>query len=192
MKKQILASAMILLSVFLITSCSSDQGDKEGGQVTSKTNQVIFDCEDLKESEQKPGVNCIRGLKDAARAPAVLASDQPAPKKLVVEDVVKGTGPAVEKGDVVSVHYVGSVWGQNKEFDSSFERGIPFETVIGKGEVIAGWDQGLIGMKEGGRRVLVIPPSLGYGAAGAPPSIPGNATLVFVIDLVSIEGSAMA
>lgn len=189
MKKQILTSALILFSLFLITSCSNES-DQPKTQA-SKEAQVIFDCSSLEKSEQKPGVNCIEGLKDADRKPGIFASDKPAPKKLVVEDVVEGTGPEVKKGDVVSVNYVGSVWGQNKEFDSSFERGMPFETVIGKGEVIAGWDDGLIGMKEGGRRVLVIPPSLGYGAAGAPPSIPGNATLVFVIDLVAIEGSDM-
>lgn len=192
MLKQTITSVLILGSLFLIASCADNEPRKEPEKASKPAQALVLDCESLNQADQKPGVNCIKGLSDLNIKPGILASDRPAPKELVVEDVVEGGGMAVEKGDVVDVNYVGSVWGQNREFDSSFERGMLFKTVIGEGEVIAGWDKGLIGMKEGGRRVLVIPPSLGYGAAGAPPSIPGNSTLIFIVDLVKIESNTQA
>jgi peptidylprolyl isomerase len=91
----------------------------------------------------------------------------------------------VKEGDVVSVHYVGTL--QNgTEFDNSKKRGAPFEFKVGGGQVIAGWEEGLVGMQVGGQRVLVIPPEKGYGANGIGP-IPGNATLVFSIELLEIK-----
>jgi peptidylprolyl isomerase len=108
------------------------------------------------------------------------------PSKLVSEDVVKGHGPAVKPGDTVTVQYVGVDYDTGKEFDSSWERPAPLKSNLGSGQVIPGWDKGVAGMKEGGRRLLVIPPSLAYGAAGKPPVIGPNATLVFVIDLESV------
>ena len=106
-------------------------------------------------------------------------------ERLVIDDVVTGTGPAVTDGDTVTVHYKGALT-NGVLFDSSYERGTPFTFTVGAGRVIAGWEQGLIGMQEGGQRVLVIPPELGYGNAGGGP-IPSNATLVFTIELLAIE-----
>ena len=105
---------------------------------------------------------------------------------LVVEDLVVGTGATAVVGDTVTVNYVGTLTNGTK-FDSSYDRGTPYVFQVGVGRVIAGWDQGVPGMKVGGKRRLTIPPSLGYGnqAAG---SIPPNSTLVFDIDLVSIAG----
>ncbi len=106
-------------------------------------------------------------------------------KKLVIDDIKVGTGEAVKEGDTVSVNYVGTL--QNGyEFDNSYKRGEPFEFKVGEGRVIKGWEQGLVGMKVGGQRVLVIPPDLAYGKTGIGP-IPGNATLVFAIDLLEIK-----
>jgi peptidylprolyl isomerase len=109
------------------------------------------------------------------------------PKKLEVKDLEEGTGAAAKAGDAVSVNYVGVDYKTGKEFDASWDRGEPFTFTLGAGEVIPGWDQGVAGMKVGGRRELIIPPSLGYGSAGAPPAIPPNETLVFVVDLEAIE-----
>lgn len=109
------------------------------------------------------------------------------PKSLVTEDLEEGSGRAAKAGDVVSVNYVGVNYETGKEFDASWSRGEPFIFSLGAGEVIPGWDQGVEGMKVGGRRELIIPPDLGYGAAGAPPAIPPNETLVFVVDLEAIE-----
>lgn len=109
------------------------------------------------------------------------------PKKLVVKDLKQGSGAEAKSGDVVTVQYVGVNYKSGKQFDASWDRGEPFTFPLGAGEVIKGWDQGVEGMKVGGRRELIIPPSLGYGAAGAPPAIPPNETLVFVVDLLKVE-----
>jgi FKBP-type peptidyl-prolyl cis-trans isomerase len=107
-------------------------------------------------------------------------------ERMVIDDVKFGTGEAaVAVGDVVSVHYIGTL--QNgQEFDNSHKRGQPFEFKVGGGQVIKGWDEGLVGMKVGGQRVLVIPPEMAYGENGIGP-IPGNATLVFAIELMEIK-----
>lgn len=123
----------------------------------------------------------------AAKKPKVKVPSGKPPKKLQVRDLKEGSGPAVKKGDSVSVNYVGVAYSTKKEFDNSYDRGAPFELTVGAGEVIAGWDEGLVGMKAGGRRELIIPPGQAYGAQGSPPNIGPNETLVFVIDLVSID-----
>lgn len=109
------------------------------------------------------------------------------PESLVTEDLEEGTGATAKAGDVVTVQYVGVNYKSGKEFDASWDRGEPFTFTLGAGEVIPGWDQGVEGMKVGGRRELVIPSELGYGAAGAPPAIPPDETLVFVVDLEAVE-----
>jgi protein-disulfide isomerase len=108
------------------------------------------------------------------------------PGSLVVKDVKVGTGPAVKSGDTVSVHYVGTLT-DGKEFDSSRKHGQPFDFEVGKGRVIKGWEQGLVGMKVGGRRTLVIPPDLAYGPRGMGAVIPPSSTLMFDIELLSIK-----
>ena len=106
-------------------------------------------------------------------------------KNMVIDDVKVGTGAEVKNGDTVSVHYIGTL--QNgTEFDNSRKRGQPFEFKVGGGQVIKGWEEGLVGMKVGGQRILVIPPDKGYGEKGIGP-IPGNATLVFAIELLEIK-----
>jgi peptidylprolyl isomerase len=123
---------------------------------------------------------------EAKPKPTVEIPDGPAPTELVIEDIEEGDGAEAKSGDQVSVNYVGVLFDGGKEFDASFDRQ-PFEFQLGAGSVIPGWDQGVEGMKVGGRRQLVIPPDLGYGAQGSPPDIPPNATLVFVIDLLSVN-----
>lgn len=108
------------------------------------------------------------------------------PKKLVVKDLIPGTGPAAKVGDPITVNYIGVNFQGGKMFDNSYDRGQPFPFQLGGGQVIPGWDRGLVGMKVGGRRELTIPPSLAYGPQGQPPTIKPNETLVFVVDLLSI------
>jgi peptidylprolyl isomerase len=108
------------------------------------------------------------------------------PKKLVIKDLIPGTGQAAKAGDPITVNYIGVNFADGKPFDNSYDRGQPFPFQLGGGQVIPGWDQGLVGMKVGGRRELVIPPSLAYGPQGQPPVIKPNETLVFVVDLLSI------
>jgi peptidylprolyl isomerase len=109
------------------------------------------------------------------------------PKQLVTKDLEEGSGPAAKAGDEVTVQYVGVNYKSGKEFDSSWSRNEPFPFELGAGLVIPGWEEGVEGMKVGGRRELVIPPELGYGSAGSPPAIPPNETLVFVVDLEAIN-----
>jgi peptidylprolyl isomerase len=106
------------------------------------------------------------------------------PDGLKYIDVVAGPGPQPKKGDTITVHYTG--WLSNgTKFDSSRDRGTPASFQIGIGAVIPGWDEGVITMKVGGKRKLILPPALGYGAAGQPPTIPANSTLIFVVELLN-------
>lgn len=117
--------------------------------------------------------------------PKVEVPDGPAPTALKIDDLKVGSGVAVKAGDEVEVHYVGVLFSNKEQFDASWDRGTPFKFTVGQGGVIKGWDQGLLGMKVGGQRRLIIPPDLAYGPGGQG-SIPPNSTLVFVIDLLSI------
>ena len=109
------------------------------------------------------------------------------PKQLVKKDLRVGDGPVAEPGQLVQVQYVGVSFKNGKEFDASWDRGEPFTFQLGAQQVIPGWDQGVAGMKVGGRRRLTVPPDLAYGAEGAPPAIGPNETLVFVVDLLSLS-----
>jgi peptidylprolyl isomerase len=109
------------------------------------------------------------------------------PKQLVVKDLVKGRGAVAKAGSQLSVNYVGVSHSSGKEFDSSFDSGQPFQFELGASMVIPGWDEGLEGMKVGGRRMLTIPPEKAYGPQGSPPAIGPNETLVFVIDLLGVQ-----
>lgn len=118
--------------------------------------------------------------------PQVTVPDGPPPKKLVREDLEVGTGPAAKTGDEVMVNYVGVGYDSGQEFDTSWgKEPLPFE--LGSGLVIPGWEQGIEGMKVGGRRELIIPPELAYGPEGYPPAIGPNEALIFVVDLEAIK-----
>ncbi len=123
-----------------------------------------------------------------SKKPVVTVPTGAAPMKLITKDLIVGTGAEAKSGSQLTVNYVGVLYKGGKEFDSSWKTGKPFGPfAIGQGQVIKGWDQGLVGMKVGGRRELIIPSSLGYGASGSPPTIPPNAALVFVVDLLGVS-----
>ncbi len=109
------------------------------------------------------------------------------PSELTIEDLTVGDGTEATTGTQVEVHYVGVSWSSGKQFDASWDRRSTFSFGLGGGEVIAGWDRGITGMKVGGRRRLTIPPDLGYGSRGAGRAIGPNETLVFVVDLVGVR-----
>ena len=109
------------------------------------------------------------------------------PADLVIVDVTEGDGAEATSGSTVSVHYVGVAHSTGEEFDASYNRGTPLQFRIGVGQVIQGWDQGVEGMKVGGRRQLVIPPHLGYGDRGAGGVIKPGETLIFVVDLLDVS-----
>jgi peptidylprolyl isomerase len=128
-----------------------------------------------------------KGLKDTSSKPVMPKPTGSPPRKLVVDDIVKGTGPAAKKGDTVIVNYVGQNFSNGQEFDASWDRGQPFPVQLGAGMVIPGWERGLVGIRKGGRRMLTIPPALGYGPQGQPPAIPPNETLIFVVDAIDVR-----
>jgi peptidylprolyl isomerase len=113
--------------------------------------------------------------------------DGPPPTDLEITDITVGSGAEAGPGDQVRVHYVGVALSTGEEFDASYNRGQPLDFPLGAGRVIAGWDQGVSGMKVGGRRQLVIPPHLGYGDRGAGGAIKPGETLIFVVDLVDVK-----
>jgi peptidylprolyl isomerase len=123
----------------------------------------------------------------SSQKPDVVVPAGNPPADLVMEDVTVGTGAEAKSGANVEVHYVGVAWSTQKEFDASWNRGDTFEFRLGAGQVIAGWDQGVAGMKVGGRRILTIPPHMGYGAHGAGGVIKGGETLIFVVDLLNVN-----
>ena len=119
-----------------------------------------------------------------SKEPHVTPPSGPAPTKLVTKEIIAGTGTEAKIGSAVSVNYVGVLYHSGKVFDASWKRHETFPFTLGKGQVIPGWEQGVIGMKVGGRRELIIPAALAYGAKGSPPTIPPNEPLVFVVDLL--------
>ena len=118
--------------------------------------------------------------------PEIDFPEGPAPTELEIVDLWEGDGPVAKAGDTVSVHYVGVAYSTGEEFDASWNRGTPLQFQLGVGQVIAGWDQGVQGMKVGGRRQLTIPAHLAYGDRGAGASIKPGETLIFVCDLVAV------
>jgi peptidylprolyl isomerase len=120
-----------------------------------------------------------------AKEPTITAHKGPAPSTLQTKEIVTGTGPEAKTGASVSVNYVGALYSNGKVFDASWKRNEPFSFTLGKGQVIKGWDQGIVGMKVGGRRELIIPAELAYGKAGRPPQIPPSSPLIFIVDLLS-------
>jgi peptidylprolyl isomerase len=121
---------------------------------------------------------------------ALAAGEVTTPSGLRIIDVKPGTGPVPQAGQTVTVNYTGWLFvdgKKGKKFDSSLDRGEPFSFTIGQGQVIKGWDEGLATMHVGGKRTLIIPPDLGYGASGAGADIPPGATLIFEVDLISVK-----
>ena len=122
-----------------------------------------------------------------AQKPEIDFPEGPAPTELEVIEVTQGDGDEATAGSTVSVHYVGVAHSTGEEFDASYNRGAPLDFRLGVGQVISGWDQGVQGMKVGGRRQLVIPPHLGYGDRGAGGVIKPGETLIFVVDLLVVR-----
>ncbi len=183
-----------LVSALAVAGCGSSQSaaDKAAQQATEqeKNPPTISDPEVPvpKAEKVEPGP----GEGDINTKPKIPAQEGPQPSELIVQDVIVGNGAQAKSGDQVSVQYVGVLFNGGKQFDTSWksetEAGAPFEFQLGSGNVIQGWDEGVVGMKVGGRRRLLIPADLAYGAAGSPPKIPADAALVFDVDLKKVSG----
>jgi peptidylprolyl isomerase len=171
---------LALLAAFGLTACGDDDSGSGGSAETSQDESdppatgtgTETEAADLTDTSVKPVVDKPTGTP---------------PRRLVKEDIVKGRGPGAKPGDIVIVNYVGVSFSTGEEFDASWDTGQPFPVQLGAGNVIEGWEKGLVGIKKGGRRELIIPPEQAYGREGAPPSIGPNETLVFVIDALDIQ-----
>ena len=168
-----LALACLLLSAVLAASCGGSSNSNSGSNDEAAATPAPT-------STPTP-------TPAAAKKPKVKVPHGKPPKHLVKRDLKVGTGLPARAGQRVTVQYVGVDYKNGKQFDASWDRGQPFQFVLGAGQVIRGWDEGVVGMRPGGRRELIIPPSLGYGPQGQPPVIHRNETLVFVVDLISAQ-----
>jgi peptidylprolyl isomerase len=176
------------LTAVLLAGCGSGGSSTITVGNESDTNSVphVAGEKTTPETPSKPASTTAKTPTSGplASKPKVTPPSGSAPNKLVIKDLIKGTGPEARAGQSVTVNYVGVLFSGGKEFDSSWKRSEPFTFTLGKGQVIKGWDQGVAGMKVGGRRELIIPAELAYGKTGSPPTIPPNAPLVFIVDLL--------
>jgi peptidylprolyl isomerase len=169
-----------------IAGCGDDSEDKAGEPASKRNDSTAADPTPRPTVTATPGAAATAALKDLSKKPVITKPSGDPPTGLQIDDIVKGKGKAARSGDSVSVQYVGASFSTGEEFDASWDRGEPFAFELGGGQVIQGWDSGIVGMKVGGRRQLTIPPEQGYGAQGSPPAIAPNETLVFVVDLKKI------
>jgi peptidylprolyl isomerase len=178
--RAVLGLAMLLATV-LIAGCGSSGSSSSIGVGNENTtdNALIKESASSTSTSASPKTPTSGPL---SKEPKVTPPSGPAPTKLEIKDLIAGTGPVVKPGASVTVNYVGVLFKGGKVFDASWKRGEP--STFPLSGVIPGWTKGIPGMKVGGRRELVIPSALAYGAKGSPPSIPPNAPLVFVIDLL--------
>jgi len=181
-----------IVSALLVTAALTGCGGSSTGQLSSEAASQSPAVQGPRAgggagpacTTQPPTQEGVAGTTDLSKKPQIEVPDGPPPCNLVVGDVVQGKGPAAKAGDQLTMKYVGVLYSTGKQFDASWDRGEDFPFTLGAQMVIPGWDQGLVGMKVGGRRQLVIPSALGYGDQGSPPQIPPGATLIFVVDLV--------
>lgn len=165
-KLAIIAGLTLAIAVAVVVFAVIGGDDEDGAAALSEVSEISTDL----------------GAKPTPAIP-----DENPPEELVIDDVVEGDGKEAESGDQLTVQYVGVTYENGMQFDASWDNGQPFPFELGAGGVIPGWDEGVEGMKVGGRRQLTIPPEMAYGAQGQPPDIPPEATLVFVIDLLEVS-----
>jgi peptidylprolyl isomerase len=182
-RSRLLLLLAMLVSVLALAAC----GDDDGGETTADIPSEAAPATTAPSETESPTTAEGGDPKDLDAKPKVEIPKGDPPKKLVTEDIVKGKGKTAKKGDDVTVHYVGVLFDGGTEFDASWNRNEPFPFELGAGMVIPGWDEGVAGMKVGGRRKLIIPPDQAYGPQGQPPTIPPDSTLVFVVDLLKVE-----
>jgi peptidylprolyl isomerase len=166
-----LLPALAAAALLGIAGCGDDGKDDKSSAEVGTDVQTTAEPAEAVDTSTKPKVEVPEG--------------QP-PSGLEIKDLKEGDGATAKAGDAVTVQYVGINYSNGEQFDASWDNGQPFTFNLGAGEVIPGWDQGVAGMKIGGRRQLVIPPDLAYGEGGSPPAIGPNETLIFVVDLVGV------
>ncbi|MEU7632259.1 FKBP-type peptidyl-prolyl cis-trans isomerase [Nocardia sp. NPDC049220] len=178
----------IAAAAIALAACGSDD-DKSAAVSSAKTTMSAGASAAQRPATQSKGRECtaedIGVTGDFGAAPTITIPDNcDPPAQLIVKDLIEGSGPGAVAGQQLTMNYALVAWSNKQKLDSSFDRGKPFQLTLGGGQVIEGWDQGLVGVRAGSRRLLVVPPDLGYGSGGR--GIAPNETLVFVTDAVSV------
>ncbi|MFR9770532.1 FKBP-type peptidyl-prolyl cis-trans isomerase [Nocardia sp. SC052] len=184
---RIIGIGAVAATTIVLAACGSD--DESAPAVSTTRTTAAAGPSAQRPATQSKGRECtaddIRVTGDFGAAPKITIPDNcDPPKQLIVKDLKEGSGPGAVPGQQLTMNYALVTWSDKKTLDSSFQRGKPFQLTLGGGQVIPGWDQGLVGVKEGARRLLIVPPELGYGAGGR--GIAPYETLVFVTDAVSV------
>ena len=177
--------ALIVFACLALVVAGCGSGD-DSSTSSSESTATSAESSEKNPAESDGGAE-EQSSGSAKTKPKVNVPSGPPPKKLEIEEIDKGSGAEAKAGDEAVVQYVGVGYDSKEEFDSSWSRNEPFPVTLGAGGVIPGWEQGIEGMRVGGRRELIIPPNLAYGAQGYPPSIGPNETLIFVIDLLAVK-----
>ena len=189
MRTRTATAALLAVAALGIGACGDDKDPVVDNSVTPvSTTPAPETTPTATATTADAGGETIQKLvisKNLKKKPEIAKPTGDPPAKLYTRDIVKGTGKVAKPDDKVTVDYVGTSYSTGEEFDASWDRGEPFPFQLGAQKVIAGWDQGVAGMREGGRRLLVIPPDLGYGAQGQGTIAP-NETLIFVVDLKKV------
>lgn len=182
----------VLAAAGTIAGCGSSKNSSEIAP-GNENPKATAEAEKIEASESKTSTSATKAAATVktptsgplSKEPTVTPPSGPAPAKLVTKELIKGTGAEAKAGESVTVNYVGVLYKNGKVFNASWETKEPFTFVLGKGQVIPGWDKGVVGMRVGGRRELIIPADEAYGTRGSPPAIPPNSPLVFVVDLLA-------
>lgn len=193
MSRPIALALTLTALTFGVAACGDDDSTESGSSGATATEtaaaapaETTATTTTTTPADDGTGV-VVKGAKNLKKKPQIEITAETQADKLIKKDLVIGDGKTAKKGDKVTVQYVGVGFNSEQEFDASWDRGEPFSFTLGAGEVITGWDEGVAGMKEGGRRLLVIPGDQAYGAQGSPPAIGPNETLAFVVDLEKVQ-----
>jgi len=192
-RTRVLPALLVALLLLFLASCGDDGDVVADGSKDKDKKALPFEDPTATPSteamESAAGKPCVAAseVPPAEGKPEVKVPEGPPPTTLVSTDITVGTGAEAVKDKTVSVQYVGIACSTGKQFDASWDNGAPFDFALGTGAVIPGWDQGVAGMKVGGRRMLVIPSELAYGPTGSPPAIAPDEPLIFVIDLIEVK-----
>src|SRR3954465_7995881 len=197
MRRHLILPMLLASLAFGAAACGDDSKSSDESQATAAPTEEATQApteaptetatEEASGSGSTSGKSGVKVTGKLGEKPKIKVPGGDPPSGLVIEDIKKGTGPKARAGQNVTVQYDGVLFKDGSEFDASWNRpGQPFSFSLGGGQVIPGWDQGIVGMQKGGRRVLTIPPDLAYGPQGAPPAIGPDETLVCVVDLENI------
>jgi peptidylprolyl isomerase len=189
---RIIGIGTIAAATFALAACGSGDDKSSAASATTKATVASSAASAPAAAPQSKGRDCTADdvvvTGDVGKAPTItIPDDCDPPKQLITKDLVEGSGPGAVAGQQLTMNYALITWSDKKKLDSSFDRGKPFQLTLGAGRVIPGWDQGLVGVRQGARRLLIVPPALGYGAGGN--GIKPNETLVFVTDAVAVGKS---